>query len=1247
MITKDNLKKVLSFLGFEKETVGEYYSKIYSTCSIHVDFDNETLVYPEDKGLVVNDRTTSNFSHNENFVVFECVCRLLDKGYRPEHIELEPKWQLGRDAKSGKADIVVKDENGSALIIIECKTSGAEYNKEIKNTEEYGGQLFSYWQQENAARWLALYTSDWKDGDIVVKSKVINCSDDANIIKMAEKDKNVLVYCNAHNDEERFNVWDETYNKAWLDNVIFDDDSQAYNIGIPPLRKNKSCNFTPDDKIVNRFEEILRHNNVSDKENAFNRLIALFICKLVDEIKKQDFEEVEFQYKPGTDTYESLQDRLQRLHTQGMEEFMKEKIFYVAADYAERLFMQYTGKKRKQAIEDLNNTIRILKFYSNNDFAFKDVHNEELFFQNGKILVEVVQLFQPYRIVYPSKHQFLGDLFEQLLNKGFKQNEGQFFTPTPITRFIWDCLPLQTYISNHGLPNVIDYACGAGHFLTEAVEAINAVRRNNENSWVEKPIYGIEKDYRLARVSKISMFMNGAGGANIIFGDGLENYKDKGIENRAFDILVANPPYSVSGFKSHLKLRNNDFRLLDVITNDGKEIETLFVERIAQLLRPQGLAAVVLPASILSNPSNSYIAAREDLLKNFYIRAIVSFGSKTFGATGTNTVTLFLERYKEPPCIAKLSEDSVDAIMSGEDISEFKDKQILAEYLQMQNVSEDIYFHFIRRGLNLAELSSNQYTKVYVDAFNGMAISLPKKCSEEEAKCIRLEKFYDFALDVEKDKLYYFALVREQRTLIITAPSDNKEQKLFLGYDWSNRKGAEGIIINTPGGKLYNQEDRFARGTLACAVRNSFLGADTILSDVLMNYAHNATLKNLFDWSKSNFDKAIGLITKRVVVLHSYYPIKKISDLILINEKDKNPTESPDKNFIYVDISSVENGTGIVSYDNKLLGKNAPSRARRYALSGSTLVSTVRPNLRAFAYISEEHKEAVYSTGFAILRSKDEKRLLNKLIYIYFMNLEPLMEQIIEKMPKGQYPSINKADIESLQIPVPPIEIQKKIISECEAIDAEYNTSRMAIETYRQKISDIFNKLEVITKDKMGGVKMLKQICYYSNERISMSKMSVADYISTDNLLQNCEGVKPYDGVPNTNSAVKYKKGDILLSNIRPYLKKIWLADKDGGCSPDVLVIRLDSHDCLPEYVYHVMARQQFFDYVMTDVKGMKMPRGNKDNIMRYEIPVIPLAEQQQVINQVKEYKEQINMAHKIITGCPKRKKAVLENYLN
>ena len=93
-------------------------------------------------------------------------------------------------------------------------------------------------------------------------------------------------------------------------------------------------------------------------------------------------------------------------------------------------------------IEDLKKTLRILKFYTNNDFAFKNVHNEELFYQNGKIVVEVVQLFENYRIISSSDVQMLGDLFEQLLNKGFKQNEGQFFTPIPVTRFIWDSLPI-------------------------------------------------------------------------------------------------------------------------------------------------------------------------------------------------------------------------------------------------------------------------------------------------------------------------------------------------------------------------------------------------------------------------------------------------------------------------------------------------------------------------------------------------------------------------------------------------------------------------------------------------------------------------------------------------------------------------------------------------------------------------------------------------------------------------------------
>lgn len=388
MIDVSNLKDTLKTLGFV--AYGDIYEKIFSEigCSLKVDFQAKRLIYPNEiKGRERND----GFDQKENFVVFECVCRLLSKGYRPEHIELEKEWHLGHDAKGGRADICVSDTNGNMLFIIECKTWGREYDKALNNTKSDGAQLFSYWQQEQSCKWLVLYASDLRSGCIAYKAPTIDCSDDANIILLSKKDKSIKLYRDAHTTSAKYEAWKETYGSQIHDDLIFSEDSVAYQIGVKPLRKKDLRDFTPDDKIVNKFEEILRHNNVSDKENAFNRLVALFICKLVDESTKSEDDEVEFQYKQGTDTYETLQDRLQRLHRDGMKKFMREKTFYISADYPERLFSTYTGSKRKQAIEDLQNTIRILKFYSNNDFTFKDVHNEELFYQNGKILVEMVQ----------------------------------------------------------------------------------------------------------------------------------------------------------------------------------------------------------------------------------------------------------------------------------------------------------------------------------------------------------------------------------------------------------------------------------------------------------------------------------------------------------------------------------------------------------------------------------------------------------------------------------------------------------------------------------------------------------------------------------------------------------------------------------------------------------------------------------------------------------------------------------------
>ena len=1078
MITESNFKNLLLFLGFTNS--GERYEKKFPHLgtSMSVDYSKRKLYYPEPiKGRERND----GFDAPENFVVFECVNRLLEKGYRPEHIELEKEWHLGHDVKSGRADICVTDMQGSMLFIVECKTWGREFDKALSNTKNDGAQLFSYWQQEQSCRWLILYASEFKAGAIQYKAPTIDCSDDANIILLAKKDKSIKLYRDAHTTPEKYEAWKETYSAQFHDDLVFSNDSVAYKIGVKPLLKRNLRDFTPDDKIVNRFEEILRHNNVSDKENAFNRLIALFICKLVDESTKGEDDEVEFQYKQGTDTYETLQDRLQRLHCDGMEKFMREEIYYVSADYPEWLFSTYTGSKRKKAIEDLQNTIRILKFYSNNDFAFKDVHNEELFYQNGKILVEMVQLFEKYRIVYPSKHQFLGDLFEQLLNKGFKQNEGQFFTPMPITRFIWDSLPVDRMVkSERGTvhPKVIDYACGAGHFLTEAIEAINHFANSDgDNSWARDHIFGIEKDYRLARVAKISLFMNGAGEGNIIFGDGLENASDKKIDNNSFDILVANPPYSVKDFKQHLQLKNNNFTLLDRIGLNGGEIETLFVERIGQLLKPRGIAAVILPSSILSNDkSASYIGAREQFLQNFYIRAIVAFGSKTFGATPTSTVVMFLEKFNEPPKQIDLSSDSVDAIFSGNEIREWKDKDILEAYITHIEVDKDIYSSFLNKSFSLDKLSDIDYFKMYVGAFaksadakNLVKTKAYKNKSETEQATTYLEKFYAYAHSIEAEKLFYFSLVYQQTTVIISAPADNKAQKDFLGYDWSNRKGNEGIQIITPGGKMYDDSDRAAEGTLAYAIKRSFDGIVPSFSDEQQEYASVVSTKDMLDFSRVSFNKALRLNVEKVAEMSSKYPLKDLFEVatlfrgVTYDKADQRLNKTA--NIVLTADNITLDGRFEVTKqifidENKTFSEDSRLKADDIFICMS---SGSKKHVGKVAYITSDTN--YYAGGFmGIIRASTSNCMAK---YLYYVLNTPVIKSILSGESHGSNINNLSNRIGSVKIPIPPLDVQQQIINECAKIDTEYETTRMSIETYKQKIEDLFAKLDIANR---GGI---------------------------------------------------------------------------------------------------------------------------------------------------------------------------------
>ena len=157
----------------------------------------------------------------------------------------------------------------------------------------------------------------------------------------------------------------------------------------------------------------------------------------------------------------------------------------------------------------------------------------------------------------------------------------------------------------------------------------------------------------------------------------------------------------------------------------------------------------------------------------------------------------------------------------------------------------------------------------------------------------------------------------------------------------------------------------------------------------------------------------------------------------------------------------------------------------------------------------------------------------------------------------------------------------------------------------------------------------LKDVADFQKERISSGLLDESTYISTENILQNFQGVQSAISIPANTNVVAYKKNDILLSNIRPYLKKAWFSDRIGGCSADVFVLR--SKTCEPEFLYNVIASDKFINYVMSGAKGVKMPRGDKNQMESFSFSIPAVVEQRKISRLFQLLDERIVTQNKII----------------
>lgn len=579
-----------------------------------------------------------------------CRAYLLTKlvnelGYEPDRIEIEHEYTAGRPHTiTSRIDIIVRDANGDAFLFIE-----------VKNQEEYATidkdsvieeQLFKLAGMERTeghdVKYLVLYTINDTSGTI---------SDECTIID----NKKYTSFADWELTRDYTNTIPARYGKA---------QKTPY---VKASAKDLDTDFTNEmlNQLQSDLHNVLWGGGGTDDNEVFASLTNLILAKIQDEDEKEDGDTYDFQSltfeKDGDEQFETnemLFERINELYRRAL----KSKLYIL--DESE-LKKSYVIDTKKFSLSKLKYAVQKM---------------EGLSFVDGKNSL--------------SGKDILGDFFESIIQNGFKQSKGQFFTHINIVKFMLyamqaDKLAIKRIKEDKEIPYMIDPSAGSGTFLIEYMKFItqNMKYRNRnadgynaelgtaravkdkvlsdwfypdhrENKWAQTYIYGSEINFNLGTATKVNMILHGDGSTNIFVKDGLLPFvkyeketapnamkgsdKDKLYQNREvngqFDLILTNPPFSVELDNDTKKTVKKDFMF-----GEKKNSENLFVERWYQLLRENGRLAAVLPESVFDTTENKYI--RLFLYKYFKIKAVVSLPQLAFEPyTSTKTSILFAQK---------------------------------------------------------------------------------------------------------------------------------------------------------------------------------------------------------------------------------------------------------------------------------------------------------------------------------------------------------------------------------------------------------------------------------------------------------------------------------------------------------------------------------------------------------------------------------------------------------------------------
>ena len=361
------------------------------------------------------------------------------------------------------------------------------------------------------------------------------------------------------------------------------------------------------------------------------------------------------------------------------------------------------------------------------------------------------------------------------------------------------------------------------------------------------------------------------------------------------------------------------------------------------------------------------------------------------------------------------------------------------------------------------------------------------------------------------------------------------------------------------------------------------------------------------------------------------WEIKELQDCLSYIKNGANIKQT--KGASGIPITRIETLSGGQFHRDKLgyadvfeLGKFAP-----YVLDDADiLMSHINSKAyigRSVIYHKQDNEQIIH--GMNLLRLKFFPDAINPEFANYYFKCDFFLGEVakIRKDAVNQS-SMAISDLKKISIPVPPLSEQQHIVEELDLLSSIIEKKKTQLNELDNMAQSLFYEMfgDPISNEKGWEVKKLGEICNYSKTRIGSEELSIKNYVGVENLLQKCEGKIDAVKVPEGISLTEYIIGDVLIGNIRPYLKKIWLASYRGGCNGDVLVIRrlpVYQNTVNPIYLFKCLSDNAFFDYDMQFSKGEKMPRGDKKEILKYPILMPPTDLQNQFSSKVEAVEHQ------------------------